>query len=110
MWGRWAIWAITCVICNISWAANPTAPAFAELWLGVEINGQPQDDVQALVEQVRERVRRVDRQGRKDRVDLGVEVLGASPDADHALIRALFRDNPLGQGSERTPLCLIRAQ
>ncbi|HZP81901.1 MAG TPA: hypothetical protein VFB21_09710 [Chthonomonadaceae bacterium] len=43
-----------------------------------------------------------------DANDLGVEVLGASPDADRALVRALFRDNPLGQGSEQTPLCLLR--
>lgn len=43
-----------------------------------------------------------------DANDLGVEVLGASPDADRTLIRALFKDNPLGQGSEQTPLCLIR--
>ncbi len=35
----------------------------------------PQDQVQALVVQVRERVRRVDRQRREDRVDLAVEVL-----------------------------------
>jgi hypothetical protein len=45
-----------------------------------------------------------------DANDLGVEVLGASPDADRALVRVLFRDNPLGQGSEQTPLCLIRPQ
>ena len=43
-----------------------------------------------------------------DANDLGVEVLGASPEVDRALIVALFRDNPLGQGSEQTPLCLIR--
>lgn len=43
-----------------------------------------------------------------DANDLGVEVLGASPDADRALVRSLFKDNPLGQGSEQTPLCLIR--
>ena len=34
----------------------------------------PQDQVQALVVEVRERVRRVDRQGGQDGVDLGVEV------------------------------------
>ncbi len=45
-----------------------------------------------------------------DANDLGVEVLGASPGVDRALVRALFRDNPLGQGSEQTPLCLIRPQ
>jgi F420-0:gamma-glutamyl ligase-like protein len=45
-----------------------------------------------------------------DANDLGVEVLGASPNADRALVRALFRDNPLGQGSERTPLCILRAE
>ena len=49
---------------------------------GVELAGRvladrldPQDQVQALVVQVRERVRRVDRQRRQDGVDLGVEIL-----------------------------------
>ncbi len=44
-----------------------------------------------------------------DANDLGVAVLGRSdkkisPD----FARRVFRDNPLGQGSESTPLCLIR--
>jgi F420-0:gamma-glutamyl ligase-like protein len=43
-----------------------------------------------------------------DANDLGVEVLGASADIDRTLVRALFKDNPLGQGSEQTPLCLLR--
>ena len=49
---------------------------------GVELPGRvladrldPEDQVEALVVQVRERVRRVDRQGGEDRVDLAVEVL-----------------------------------
>ena len=45
-----------------------------------------------------------------DANDLGVEVLGASSGADRELVRALFRDNPLGQGSERTTLCILRAE
>jgi F420-0:gamma-glutamyl ligase-like protein len=45
-----------------------------------------------------------------DANDLGVDVLGKS---DHAGInddfcRQVFRDNPLGQASEQTPLCIVR--
>jgi F420-0:gamma-glutamyl ligase-like protein len=45
-----------------------------------------------------------------DANDLGVEILGASPGVDRTLVKSLFRDNPLGQGSEQTPLCLLRRQ
>jgi F420-0:gamma-glutamyl ligase-like protein len=44
-----------------------------------------------------------------DANDLGVNVLGASSKAirdDWA--RAVFRDNPLGQSRQRTPICLVR--
>jgi F420-0:gamma-glutamyl ligase-like protein len=43
-----------------------------------------------------------------DANDLGVEVLGASRGLNRALIVELFRDNPLGQGSQQTPLCILR--
>ncbi|MCS6830397.1 MAG: coenzyme F420-0:L-glutamate ligase [Armatimonadota bacterium] len=43
-----------------------------------------------------------------DANDLGVEVLGASREVNHQLIVELFRDNPLGQGSQQTPLCILR--
>lgn len=43
-----------------------------------------------------------------DANDLGVNVLGVSKKADKILAREIFRDNPLGQGSEQTPMCLAR--
>lgn len=43
-----------------------------------------------------------------DANDLGVEVLGASRGLNRALVTELFRDNPLGQGSQQTPLCILR--
>ncbi|MGC8783450.1 MAG: coenzyme F420-0:L-glutamate ligase [Armatimonadota bacterium] len=43
-----------------------------------------------------------------DANDLGVEVLGASRGLNRALVAELFRDNPLGQGSQQTPLCILR--
>ncbi len=45
-----------------------------------------------------------------DANDLGVEVLGASRGVDRTLVVELFRDNPLGQGSQQTPLCILRRQ
>lgn len=45
-----------------------------------------------------------------DANDLGVEVLGASRGVNRALIVELFRDNPLGQGDQQTPLCILRRQ
>ncbi|MFP5224015.1 MAG: coenzyme F420-0:L-glutamate ligase [Actinomycetota bacterium] len=44
-----------------------------------------------------------------DANDLGVDVLGRSKDApDDAFCEAVFRDNPLGQASQRTPIALVR--
>lgn len=43
-----------------------------------------------------------------DANDLGVEVLGASPEVNRQMVAELFRDNPLGQGREQTPLCILR--
>ncbi|MDI3316564.1 MAG: asparagine synthase (glutamine-hydrolyzing) [Bacillota bacterium] len=43
-----------------------------------------------------------------DANDIGVEVLGTSAGTDPALVASLFRDNPLGQGSEQTPLAWLR--
>jgi len=43
-----------------------------------------------------------------DASDLAVTVLGASVGADRELIGYLMRDNPLGQGTEQTPVCVLR--
>ena len=43
-----------------------------------------------------------------DANDLTAAVLGASPGADRALAKRLMRDNPLGQGHEQTPVCVLR--
>ncbi len=43
-----------------------------------------------------------------DANDRGVSVLGASRGVDRKLVAWLFGDNPLGQGTEQTPVCLIR--
>ncbi|MCS7209094.1 MAG: coenzyme F420-0:L-glutamate ligase [Fimbriimonadales bacterium] len=43
-----------------------------------------------------------------DANDLGVVVLGKSREVDSALIVALFADNPLGQGAQQTPICILR--
>ncbi len=44
-----------------------------------------------------------------DANDLGVEVLGKShPDVDDGFVKGVFRDNPLGQASQQTPLCIVR--
>lgn len=44
-----------------------------------------------------------------DANDLGVEVLGRSHSRiSRKFVRAVFRDNPLGQGREQTPLCIVR--
>jgi len=40
--------------------------------------------------------------------DLDARVLGASAGADSALVRRLMLDNPLGQGHEQTPVCVLR--
>ena len=44
-----------------------------------------------------------------DANDLGVAILGKSnPDLTDKFCRSLFRDNPLGQSDEQTPMCLVR--
>ncbi|MFN3689351.1 MAG: coenzyme F420-0:L-glutamate ligase [Fimbriimonadales bacterium] len=43
-----------------------------------------------------------------DANDLGVVVLGKSRGVDAALVAALFADNPLGQGAQQTPICILR--
>lgn len=43
-----------------------------------------------------------------DANDLGVAVLGKSRGLDARLVAALFVDNPLGQGAQQTPLCILR--
>ena len=44
-----------------------------------------------------------------DANDLGVEVLGKSNrDLSDNFCKKVFRDNPLGQSSQQTPLCIVR--
>lgn len=44
-----------------------------------------------------------------DANDLGVAVLGRSSlDIPESFCKKVFKDNPLGQSSERTPLCIVR--
>ncbi len=43
-----------------------------------------------------------------DANDIGVAVLGASDNVDDELVCEIFRDNPLGQSREQTPLCIVR--
>ena len=44
-----------------------------------------------------------------DANDLGVDVLGKSSESlSDAFCRAVFADNPLGQGSESTPMAIVR--
>ncbi|MBI4433539.1 HD domain-containing protein [Candidatus Uhrbacteria bacterium] len=43
-----------------------------------------------------------------DANDLGVNVLGASDNVDRAFVAAAFRDNPLGQTREQTPMAIVR--
>lgn len=40
--------------------------------------------------------------------DLDARVLGASAGTDRALVHRLMLDNPLGQGHEQTPVCVLR--
>jgi len=45
-----------------------------------------------------------------DANDLGVDVLGrSSKEIDTSWAQSVFKDNPLGQSDERTPLCIVRA-
>ncbi|MFA7254266.1 MAG: coenzyme F420-0:L-glutamate ligase [Patescibacteria group bacterium] len=44
-----------------------------------------------------------------DANDLGVDVLGkSSKDVSNEFCKAVFKDNPLGQTNEQTPLCIVR--
>ncbi len=44
-----------------------------------------------------------------DANDLGVAILGKSSEAvEDEFAKSVFRDNPLGQASEQTPLCIVR--
>ncbi|MBI1885366.1 MAG: coenzyme F420-0:L-glutamate ligase [Chloroflexi bacterium] len=43
-----------------------------------------------------------------DANDLGQRVLGAPDSVDRRLVEKTFADNPLGQGSEQTPVALVR--
>lgn len=44
-----------------------------------------------------------------DANDLGANVLGKSnPDISDAFCKAVFKDNPLGQTNEQTPICIVR--
>lgn len=44
-----------------------------------------------------------------DANDLGAAVLGKSnPDTTDAFCKAVFKDNPLGQSTQQTPLCIVR--
>ena len=44
-----------------------------------------------------------------DANDLGVETMGISSDTiKNSWASAVFKDNPLGQGKEQTPLCIVR--
>lgn len=40
--------------------------------------------------------------------DVGSEVLATSPGVDADLVKELLRDNPMGQGSQRTPVGVLR--
>jgi asparagine synthase (glutamine-hydrolysing) len=40
--------------------------------------------------------------------DIGANVLGASDGVDADVVVSLFRDNPLGQGAQQTPIALLR--
>lgn len=44
-----------------------------------------------------------------DANDIGVNVLGSSTGVDEGHVAQLFRDNPLGQAAEQTPVALVRA-
>jgi F420-0:gamma-glutamyl ligase-like protein len=44
-----------------------------------------------------------------DANDAGCNVLGASPGLDRRWVAGLFADNPLGQASEQTPICVVRS-
>jgi hypothetical protein len=43
-----------------------------------------------------------------DANDIGVNVLGTSPAVAPEVVASLLRDNPLGQGTQQTPVALLR--
>ena len=44
-----------------------------------------------------------------DAFDLNVDILGrSSKDIDMKFLKALFKDNPLGQNDQQTPVALVR--
>lgn len=43
-----------------------------------------------------------------DTNDVGAVVLGASPGVNRAAVEAALRDNPMGQGHQRTPMGILR--
>ncbi len=44
-----------------------------------------------------------------DANDLGIDLLGKSDDSiDENWVREVFKDNPLGQAREQTPMCIVR--
>lgn len=43
-----------------------------------------------------------------DANDIGVQVLGASAGLNKETVREIFKDNPLGQTREQTPMCIVR--
>lgn len=43
-----------------------------------------------------------------DANDIGQRILGTSATTDRKLVAACFKDNPLGQGAEQTPVSIIR--
>ena len=44
-----------------------------------------------------------------DANDLNVDILGkSSKDLDVKFLKALFKDNPLGQNSQQTPVAIVR--
>jgi len=42
-----------------------------------------------------------------DANDIGRNVMGQASDRPDRFFEAVFADNPLGQGNERTPLCVV---
>ncbi len=43
-----------------------------------------------------------------DANDIGVNVLGVSEGVDRSFVRSVFKDNPLGQSDEQTPMAIVR--
>ena len=44
-----------------------------------------------------------------DANDLNVDILGkSSKDLDVKFLKALFKDNPLGQSAQQTPIAIVR--